>query len=79
MQLFVGFFFGSVFVSVFGLLLDAFLNQFWLRSGLLFHVFWIEVSDTFFYDFGKHFGSLLAPFWSPKSSTGSPGREKADL
>ena len=36
---FLGLFFGSVFVRVFGLLLDAFWGPFWLRSGLFFHTF----------------------------------------
>ena len=35
---FSGVFFGSVFVRVFGLLLDAFWEPFWLRSELLLHV-----------------------------------------
>ena len=41
--------------------------------------FSLEFRGAFFNDFGRHSGSILAPFWDPKSISGALGHEKVDL
>ena len=47
--------------------------------GAFFVTFSSEFRGAFFNDFGKHSGSILAPFWDPKSTSGALGHEKVDL
>lgn len=46
-----------------------------------FYVFFlcIDCLTTFSIDSGRHFGSVLGPFWDPKSSLRTHGDSKADL
>ena len=43
------------------------------------NIFSFEFRGAFFNDFGRHSGSILAPFWDPKSTSGALGHEKVDL
>ena len=55
--------------------------------GAVWAPFWVpflftfssEFRDAFFNDFGTHSGSISAPFWDPKSTSGALGHEKVDL
>ena len=62
-----------------GVVLGGFWVPFGLRFGLVFGTFSHHFLGAFFIDFGRHFGSVLAPFGRRKSTSGSPGYEKADL
>ena len=55
-------------------------EPFGLHFGCLFQLFFsVEFRGAFFNDFGRHSGSILAPFWDPKSTSGALGHEKVDL
>ena len=56
------------------------LGAIWAPFRMPFFVFFsFEFPTAFFYNFGRHSGSIFAPFWLTKSASEPPGRKKVDM